>query len=72
MATKATLQLQFMTDSNKQVRISIPNPKQPVDATAVDSALDLIVQKGIFAFTQGAITEKVGAQLIQTDTTMVG
>lgn len=72
MATKSTLQLQFMTDSNKQVRISIPNPKQPVDATAVDNALDLIVQKGIFAYAQGAITEKVGAQLVTTDTSSVG
>ncbi len=72
MATKSTLQLQFVTDSNKQVRISIPNPKQPVDATAVDNALNLIVQKPIFAFSQGAITEKVGAQLVSTDTTAIG
>lgn len=72
MTTKSTLQLDFMTDQNKAVRISIANPKQPVDATAVDSALDLIVAKGIFNFTQGAITEKVGAQLVQTDTTPIG
>ncbi|MCY0895308.1 MAG: DUF2922 domain-containing protein, partial [Alicyclobacillaceae bacterium] len=41
MATKVVLQLQFLTDGNKKVRISVPNPAQPVDNTAVDKAMDL-------------------------------
>ncbi|QQE78612.1 DUF2922 domain-containing protein [Alicyclobacillus sp. SO9] len=71
MATKSVLQLQFMTDENKKVHLSIPAPKQPVDAAAVSAALDLIVQKNIFAFSQGKIAQKIGAQLVQTDTTSI-
>ncbi len=72
MATKTVLQLTFLTDQNKKVRISIPNPKQPIDANAVNNAMDLIVSKGIFAFPQGAIVSKVGAVEVQTDTNSVG
>jgi len=72
MATKISLQLQFLTDANKKVRITIPNPKQPVDNTAVDAALDLIVAKQVFAFSQGTIVKKVGAEQVQTDASSVG
>jgi|GEM_PF-2170479 len=72
MATTTVLRLQFMTDADKKVNISIANPKQPVDNAAVDNALDLIVQKNVFTFTQGNIASKIGAELISTDTTTVG
>lgn len=72
MATTTVLRLQFMTDEDKKVNISIANPKQPVDNAAVDNALDVIVQKNIFLLSQGHIASKIGAELIQTDTTAVG
>jgi hypothetical protein len=71
VATKSALQLTFLTDQNRKVRISIPNPKQPIDANAVNRAMDLIVSKGIFAFPQGKIVSKVDAVTIQTDTNSV-
>jgi len=71
MATQTVLQLEFLTDQNKKVRINVPNPKQPVDATAVTNTLDLIVTKGIFAFPQGLIVKQAGANLVQTDTNPV-
>lgn len=71
MATKTVLQLTFMTDQNKQVRISIPNPKQPVDAAAVNTAMDLIVSKGIFAFPQGSIVSRVDAVQVDTQSTSI-
>lgn len=71
MAAKTTLQLTFMTDQDKKVRISIPNPKQPLDANAVSQAMDLIVSKGIFAFPQGAIVKKVDAVQVSTDSTTI-
>jgi hypothetical protein len=71
VATKSALQLTFLTDQNRKVRISIPNPKQPIDANAVNQAMDLIVSKGIFAFPQGKIVGKVDAVTIQTDTNSV-
>jgi hypothetical protein len=72
MANKSQLQMVFLTNQNKQVRVSIANPKQPIDNTAVDNAMDLIVAKNIFAFPQGLIVNKVSASLVETDTSAVG
>jgi len=71
LATKVALQLDFVTDAGKNVRITIASPKQPVDSTAVASTMDLIVSKSIFVFPQGAIVKKVGATLVQTDSSAV-
>jgi hypothetical protein len=71
MATKISLQLSFMTDQNKKVRVTIPSPKQPVDSAAVNTAMDLIVSKQAFLFTQGKIVSKVGTEQVQTDTATV-
>ncbi|GGJ04077.1 MAG: DUF2922 domain-containing protein [Chloroflexi bacterium] len=72
MASKATLQLQFLTDLNKKVHITIQNPKIPVDPQAVKQAMDLMVQRNIFAFPQGQLVKSIGANLVQTDTSSVG
>lgn len=72
MAGKVTLQLEFMTNENKKVHLTVPNPVQPVDNTKVDNAMDLIVAKNIFTFPQGNIVKRVGANLVQTGTTAVG
>ncbi|MDQ0190066.1 DUF2922 domain-containing protein [Alicyclobacillus cycloheptanicus] len=72
MASKATLQMEFLTDQNKKVHVNVPNPVQPIDNTAVENAMDLIVSKNIFTFSQGTIVKKVGASVIQSDTTSVG
>lgn len=71
MATKMSLQMNFLTDQNKKVRVSVANPKQLVDNVAVSSAMDLIVSKNIFLFPQGRIVSKVGADLVQTDTSTI-
>lgn len=71
MATKVSLQMDFLTDQNKKVRITVQNPVQPLDNSAVNNAMDLIVAKGIFAFPQGLIVKKVGATQVQTDSTAI-
>ncbi|MCL6548796.1 MAG: DUF2922 domain-containing protein [Alicyclobacillus sp.] len=72
MATKSALQLQFLTDQNKKVRITVPNPKQPVDQAAVDQAMDVIVAKNVFAYPQGVLVKKISATLVDTNTTDIG
>ncbi|MDP9729659.1 DUF2922 domain-containing protein [Alicyclobacillus tolerans] len=72
MADKMILQMQFLTDSNKKVHINIANPKQPVDQTAVDAAMSLIVEKNIFLLPQGNIVKQVGAAAITTSSSTVG
>lgn len=71
MATKFALHLLFNTDQDKKVRISIPNPKQPVDASAVDNAVQTILNKNIFVFPQGRIAKALPAEETQTDTTTI-
>ncbi len=71
MATKFSLQLSFLTDQNKKVKVTIPNPKQPVDNKQVDAAMDLIVSKQVFAFPQGKIVKKIGAEHLQTDSASI-
>ncbi len=71
MASKVVLQLDFLTDQNKRVRITVPNPKLPIDNVAVTAAMDVVVSKGIFVFPQGKIASKVGANEVQTDTTSI-
>ncbi|MCL6487757.1 MULTISPECIES: DUF2922 domain-containing protein [Alicyclobacillus] len=71
MAAKVSLHLMFMTDRNKKVRIAIPNPKQPVDPTAVQNAAQLIVEKGVFDLPQGKIVQALPAEQTQTDTQSV-
>lgn len=72
MTSKVSLQLGFLTNTNKKVHITIPNPKSPIDATAVDAAMDLIVAKQPFVLTQGTIVSKIGANQVNTDTASVG
>jgi hypothetical protein len=68
VASKSSLQMVFLTDQNKKVHVTIPTPKLPIDNTAVDTAMDLIVAKNIFAFPQGKIVSRVSAQEVDTNT----
>jgi hypothetical protein len=71
MASKTSLQLEFLTDQNKKVRVTVDNPKLPIDSAAVGSAMDLLVAKSIFAFAQGNIVKKIQATEVQTTSTVV-
>lgn len=68
---KDTLQLSFLTDLNKTVHFQIPNPKQPIDTTAVSAAMDAIVAADIFAFPTGRIVKKVQAKLDTADSSAI-
>lgn len=66
-AMKEDLQLSFLTDLSKTVHLLVPNPVQPVSASAVSAAMDAIVAANIFAFPTGRIVKKVAARLNTTD-----
>lgn len=71
MATKVALHLSFATDQSKKVRVSIANPKQPIDTALVDAAVQAIVSRNVFTFPQGKIVSSDVAQEVQTDTTAI-
>lgn len=63
-----TLELIFKNAQGRTVRLSVPDPKEPVDANAVDSAMDLIIARNLFV---GDLTEKVGAQVLERNVTEI-
>ncbi|MCF8566362.1 DUF2922 domain-containing protein [Alicyclobacillus tolerans] len=71
MASKVSLQMQFLTSQNKKIHITVQNPKQPIDSAAVNSAMDAIVAKNIFSYPQGSIVSKIGAVEVQTDSSTI-
>lgn len=64
MNMKDTLELAFLTDLNKTVHLQIPNPKTPISATDITTAMDAIVAANIFVFPTGRIVKKYWQRLI--------
>ncbi len=67
MSVVKTLQLNFRNEEGRPVSISVSNPVEPVDAQAVEAAMETISQKNIFVTTGGDITDKVSARLISRE-----
>jgi hypothetical protein len=44
--------------------MSVSNPKDPLESTDVDNAMDLIISTDIFQTSGGSITEKVKAEVV--------
>lgn len=61
-----TLVLTFKLQNGKTFRLSIPDPKPNLTAAEVDSVMNLIVQKNIFA-TSSPIVEKVSARIVDRE-----
>ena len=70
MTTK-TLELYFQTTEGKSAKISIPDPKEPVDSLAVQQAMDLILAKNIFLFKTGEIVSLGSARVVERTITDV-
>lgn len=63
--TNKTLELAFLTAENKTVRLALANPLEPVDPAKVQAAMDLIIQKNIFATPSGDLVKKAEARLTE-------
>ena len=64
-----TLQMVFLNQEGRNVTFSIADPVEPVDPTAVESAMDLITERNLFVTTGGDVVEKVAARLISREVT---
>lgn len=58
-----SLDMIFKNAEGKLVRVSIPEPKEPVDSGEVNAAMDLLIEKNIFTV---ALTEKVAARVAES------
>lgn len=64
-----TLELQFVTEFGKPARITIDNPKEPVDQVVIKQSMDLIVASGIFNTANGNLASSKGARVIDRNVT---
>ncbi|MBS4190136.1 DUF2922 domain-containing protein [Bacillus sp. FJAT-49705] len=64
-----SLELTFLTDKGKLSRISIDNPKEPIDPAAVKLAMDQIVTADIFQTTNGSFASAKDARVIERNVT---
>ncbi|CAM3861431.1 DUF2922 domain-containing protein [Mesobacillus zeae] len=64
-----TLELQFVTDLGKAARITVDNPKEPINPAAVKLAMDQIIASDAFLTGNGILMSASGARLIERNVT---
>ncbi|NHC40803.1 DUF2922 domain-containing protein [Bacillus sp. MM2020_1] len=64
-----TLELQFGTELGKTVRISVDNPKDPIDEEVVKLSMAQIIASDIFTSGSGKFTSAKGARVVDRSVT---
>jgi hypothetical protein len=64
-----SLELQFDTEFGKVARLSIDNPKEPIDQAVVKQSMDLIIAAGVFNTASGKFVSAKGARIIERNVT---
>lgn len=64
-----TLELQFVTELGKTARISVDNPKEPIDELLVKQSMEQIVASGIFNTSSGNYVSGQSARVIDRNIT---
>lgn len=66
-----TLELVFINEDGKTAKISIDNPKEPVDPSSVAAAMDSILTAGVFSSSGGDFVAKDSARLVDHEVTEI-
>lgn len=69
MEENKKLIMTFKNEIDKEVTISIDDPKDDITEQKIKEAMDLIVTKGIFKKGNYALTAVVDAKIVNTQTT---
>jgi hypothetical protein len=64
-----TLELQFATEMGGTARITIDNPKEPIDTVAVKQSMDQILAAGVFYSPTGNLVAVKGARVVDRNVT---
>ena len=64
--------LTFRNEAGQRVNLRVQNPRENLATQEVEAVMDRILEKNIFPTTGGDLTEKVGAEIVETTTTPVG
>ena len=69
MELNKKLVMTFKTTDDKKVSISVDNPREDLSENEIKSAMELIIDKNIFAPNGEDLAALVSAKVVQTDTT---
>jgi hypothetical protein len=64
-----TLELQFATEFGKTARISIDNPKEPIDEEVVKLSMAQIITSEVFTTASGKLVSSKGARVVDRNVT---
>ena len=62
------LLMTFKTDEDKNVSISVEDPRPNLTESEIQEAMNLIIEKDVFMPNGEALIEKVGAKVVETET----
>ena len=62
------LLMTFKTDEDKNVSISVEDPRPNLTESEILEAMNLIIEKDVFMPNGDALVEKVGAKVVETET----
>ena len=69
MEVKKKLMMTFKTDEDKNVSISVDDPRENLNEVEIKNVMQLILQKDIFSINGASIVDLVEAKIVQTGTT---
>ncbi|OCA81511.1 hypothetical protein A8F94_21785 [Bacillus sp. FJAT-27225] len=64
-----TLELSFMTETGKVSKLTIENPKEPIDQAVVKQSMEQIIASNAFHSPNGNYTAIDGAKVIERNVT---
>ena len=68
METTKRLVMVFKTDNDNNVSISVDNPKDNLQESAIKSAMEIIIAKDVFAPKEEKLVALVEARIVVTNT----
>ena len=69
MELNKKLVMTFRTTDDKKVSLTVDNPREDLSEEEVKTAMELIIEKNIFAPGGADLASLVSAKVVQTDTT---
>jgi hypothetical protein len=64
-----TLELQFATEMGGTARITIDNPKEPIDTATVRASMNQIIAAGVFFSPTGNLVSVKGVRVVERQVT---
>lgn len=65
------LELIFENEFGKNVTISLDEPIEPIDANAVNAAMDEVITQNVFTSSGGDLVHKKGARIVERNVTEI-